>query len=277
MQRFMVDGDPSSADVSVAGAGAQPWAVGSIVRLQGSTHHHLVHVMRAQVGDEVEVVCEGRAFAGKIDRLLPDAVLVRCVEELQSSESPLRLTWLQGLPKGDKIDAVLRQACEIGAAAVHVFAARRSVAALTPERAQERVSRWRRIVQEEAAVAKRTQPPQVHYFASLEGAVRQLPVALPLLVPYELQDSRLPHLRDILAPQSEFTRQLLDSGGAVMAIGPEGGFDDEEIAQLRARGAHLCTLGPRILRTEYAGMAVAAILLYVGEQGLQLPWQEVQS
>ncbi|MCY0869510.1 MAG: 16S rRNA (uracil(1498)-N(3))-methyltransferase [Firmicutes bacterium] len=277
MQRFMLDEGSSTGSVAADGSTPQPCQVGAAVCMRGSALHHLTRVMRAQVGDQIELVCGGRAFVAEIERVSAGCALVRCLRELLNSESPLRIAWLQGLPKGDKLDAVLRQACEIGAAEVHVFAGRRSIAAVADARVPERVARWRRVLQEEAAVAKRVEPPQVRYSSSLEEALDELPAALPVLAPYELQDGSLPHLSEILAPHSDFAKRLLTMREAALVIGPEGGFDEREIAQLQARGAHLCTLGPRILRTEYAGLAVAAILLYVGEIELRLHQQEVKS
>ena len=254
------------------------------VVLTGSDFHHAARVMRMQPGDTVQVVVAGRAWAARMEALERDGVRLELLWQAAADPEPrLSLTWLQGLPKGDKIETVVRHACEIGAARLWVFAGARSVAELPAGRRDARLERWRRLAKETSELAQRARIPAIAYFPSLAAALdrwsaeegkdgeaaaqagapgpadRMPPAPRTarslLLAPYEAQDVNLPAIRSVLLASPP-------PSWAAFAIGPEGGFAKAEAAALRGAGARLCTLGPRILRTETAGIVTAAAIMY---------------
>ncbi len=239
------------------------------VWLSGDDFHHLSRVMRLGEGDEVVVSCDGASSVCRIAALERDGARLEAVRSCGVSEPGLAVTWLQGLPKGDKIDLVIRHACEIGVRALWVFAARRSVVSLPPAKLDSRLARWRKMAKEGSELAQRDRSVEVRYFSDLAAALSALasdagrdgapdPAARgPLLVPYEAQDAGLPGARSVF---SRLARG--ESGSASFVIGPEGGFAPEEISQLAAAGGRLFTLGPRVFRTETAGLVTAAALFY---------------
>lgn len=242
MQRYIVSQNARRADGSV-------W-------LSGDDFHHLTRVMRLREGDEVIVSSGGNGVVCRIASVDRDGARLETVRACRRTEASLSVTWLQGLPKGDKIDLVIRHACEIGARALWIFAAQRSVAELAPEKVDNRLARWRKMAKEGSELAQRDDSLEVRYFPALAAALSAGATDGPLLVPYEAQDRGLPGAREIFAQLSRHET------AASFVIGPEGGFTADEISLLEASGGVLLTLGPRVFRTETAGLVTAAALFY---------------
>ncbi|MHB1683223.1 MAG: RsmE family RNA methyltransferase [Bacilli bacterium] len=253
MQRYFLDGNSTALDVPA---------------LVGANYHHAIRVLRMQPGDALEVVRDGKAYRATLERIDGERAHLTIGAEIAASPEPVMpLILLQALPKGDKIDLILRQTCEIGVSRIIVYAGARSVAALPAGKRAERAVRWNRIAREAAELAHRTLSPEVLIADSLDDACASLEAGTRLLAPYESQTAALPSLKQVL---QERVGHPAGAGGAVapiaFAIGPEGGFADAEVALLRQRGAALLTLGPRIFRTETAGVVVAAAVLYELDQ-----------
>lgn len=230
------------------------------VIVRGSDHHHMLHVMRMQPGDVVAVVVGETPYLAKIAHFTEFEARLELVEEIHDQAEPqLMLTLLQGLPKGDKIELVIRQAVEIGVANIVVFTAERSVAQIKADKLEARLARFQKIAKESAELAQRERIPKVVYADSLAAALKQLPDGTRLLVPYERQDAALPSLKSAI-------REWSCPEHVAFTIGPEGGFADSEVAALEVAGGEFVTLGKRILRTETAGIVVATALLYEWDQ-----------
>jgi len=280
-----------------------------MARIVGADFHHLARVMRMQPGAVVEIVAGGEAWRASVESvdLIGGVAHMRLHGRLdQSRESRHPVTLVQGLAKGDKIDSIVRQACEIGVTRIILFRAQRSVADLPADRVQGRLDRWRKIAKESCETAHRDKVPEILFAASCQTALAAAGWTASkaaseateascwrwLLVPYESQTEPLPGLRaalhrlqgarvdvastgvqphapttGVVAPGSATTGSTeRPSVEVAMVIGPEGGFADEEIELLKTYGAALVTLGPRILRTETAGVvAVACVLYELGE------------
>lgn len=235
--RFFVDPEILRAEVTV---------------IRGGDARHIVRSLRLTPGDEV-TLSDGQGFeaASIILSTAADEVRLRPGEPRPGPRLPAELVLLQGVGKGSKVDFVVEKATELGADRIIAFTARRSVARPGDAAVQSRLGRWRRVAAEAAKQSQRSSIPQVDFAATLTEA---LGIADPLdriLVLWEREASRLPQLA---APAARVG----------VAVGPEGGFEDEEVAHLRQRGGEVVTLGPFILRTEtaaVAGLAVASHLL----------------
>lgn len=217
--------------------------------------HHITRVLRLKPGDTIECVDpQGQVHLVRIEEL-GSTVLGRVEESWEGlQEPPLHLILFQGLAKGDKLDWVVQKAVELGAAEVVPFTSRYTVVKLEPKQAQKRKERWERIAVEAAKQCGRTHLPRVHpvrSFAELTAEVRRL-VERDALV--------------VLAYEGEGQRGLGDLEGnpqtVAAIVGPEGGFSPEEVEELAKAGAQVCTLGPRILRTETAGLVLLSVLGY---------------
>ena len=224
---------------------------GERVTFDAEETRHLTRVLRLGPGDIVEAFDGmGNVLTVRLERaggrLAYGALLARTPLR---SESPLRLTLAQSIPKGDKMEGIIRMATELGAARVVPLVTARTVLRVEPGRPGPRLSRWQRVAKEAAkqsgrAVITEVTPPQ-RLAAWIEAReTGELIVCL-------WEDAREP-----LGPQLP-PRPV---GRATVVVGPEGGLERAEADALRAAGAIVGGLGPRILRTETAGPVGLAIL-----------------
>lgn len=225
------------------------------ITIRGSDAHHITKVLRLGPGELVECV-DPEGFLHLVRLEVVGREVKGRVEETRkgSQESPLHLVLFQGLAKGEKMDLVVQKAVELGAAEIVPFTSRYTVVQLEPKQAENRLRRWERIAREAAKQCGRIRLPQVapvHTFAQVVERVRQNASRGHLvLAAYE-------------AEREQGLAQIEAEPKAVSAIvGPEGGFSPEEIAALQDAGAVVCTLGPRMLRTETAGLVLLSILGY---------------
>ncbi|MCD8021398.1 MAG: RNA methyltransferase [Clostridiales bacterium] len=156
------------------------------------------------------------------------------------------------------MDFLIQNAVELGAARIVPMASKRSVVRLDAKKAAKKVQRWNEIAKSAAKQSKRSVIPEVTGVMSLKEAVEYGRNLDMLLIPYEDAEG-ITHSREVLA--SVKGRKSLG-----IYIGPEGGFQEEEVALAVEAGAHSITLGHRILRTETAGMAVLSILMFLLEE-----------
>ncbi len=211
--------------------------------------HHMAVVLRLRAGDRV-VAFDGTGVDRVVElvEVAPDRVVGRVVDVLPGRRPPLHLVLVQGVPRGAKMDAVVRAGTELG-----VVEFLPVVAARTTARGQGRVERWRRIARDAAQQCRRSDVPVVHPPQPLSAALAHIASCDLRVVLWEGETRRtLAHaLRDAPAARR-----------VAVAVGPEGGWDPAEVAEAVAAGAVTVTLGPLILRTETAGPAAVAMVLY---------------
>jgi 16S rRNA (uracil1498-N3)-methyltransferase len=229
------------------------FAVGDVVEPALDDQRKLRVVLRAVDGDEVVVAdSSGKRFAGVV-ALHERSVRVRLEAELETPAAPaLSIVLAQGLPKGQKMEFVVEKATELGVARIVPFASERTAG---DSARTGKVERWRRIAKSAAEQCGRHDVPQIEEPLAFDALLERIARAPLALVPWELADPQPLHAR--LPALIDGQREVL------VAIGPEGGFSDAETQAARAAGAHVISLGRRILRTETAGLVVTAALLYV--------------
>ena len=217
------------------------------VRVDGAAFHHL-RVLRVATGEEVEVFDgRGRAFEARVVAVARDHATLRLgAARAVAPGRPVDI--VQALPKGDKLEVVLRKGTELGAHAFHPAISERSVSRPSPARAAERQRRWQRIAAEAARQCGRSDVPVVHPVRLLPEVVRGLPVGTRVLV----LDEEEREVRLAAAAGTDAPLALL--------IGPEGGLSRAELEALRAAGAVSVSLGSLVLRTETAALAALAVL-----------------
>ena len=227
------------------------------VVIEGGDVNHIKNVLRMKVGEEIAVNNgqDGREYRCGIVSLHEDRIIcqLRFIKE-DSVELPVKVYLFQGLSKGDKMELVIQKAVELGVHAVIPVAAKRCVVRLDEKKARAKVLRWQGIAQAAAKQSRRGIIPAVSEVMSFEGAVKLASSMDVKLIPYEL------------AQDMDKTRQLIESlkpgQSAAVFIGPEGGFEEQEVELAKEAGIVPVTLGKRILRTETAGLAVMAWIMY---------------
>ncbi|WOS42070.1 16S rRNA (uracil(1498)-N(3))-methyltransferase [Xanthomonas rydalmerensis] len=226
-----------------------PLHAGAELSLPEDVANHLLRVLRLREGDPCVL------FNG--DGCDYDAELLQAGKRNASvrigaarpadNESPLAITLLQGVARGEKMDLILQKATELGVAAIVPVWAERTEVKLDAARVDKRVAHWRSVVISACEQSGRARVPQLSPPLALADAARAA------------ADSPC---RLILDPQGEHRLRSLDIGGdaATIAIGPEGGWSPRDRTTLETAGFVGLRLGPRILRTETAGLAAIAAL-----------------
>ncbi|KEO83794.1 16S rRNA (uracil(1498)-N(3))-methyltransferase [Tumebacillus flagellatus] len=231
------------------------------VTITGDDVKHIVRVMRMEAGEEV-IVCDGlgRAFRVELTDLGDSSVEANIVEELaQSPEPAVKITLAQGLPKGDKMELIVQKGTEVGIARFLPVDMARCVVQYDAKKEAKRRERWQKIAKEAAEQAHRNLIPSIGEPMSFKQVMSSLDGFDLVVVPYEGEKAR--SLREVLADAP-------DARHICVLIGPEGGIADAEIETALSKGALPVTLGPRILRTETAGLVAATCIYYhYGEMG----------
>ncbi len=246
---------------SAAPSGGEQLKTGAVVSLSKDDAAHAARVLRLEPGDSI-IVCDGLGYEyeARLERVRPkESTAVIESGRLSPAEPSVELTLVQGIAKGSKMDFVVQKAVEVGVSRIVPLNSDRTVVRLDEAKADARVERWQRIAYEAAKQSGRARIPSVAPVHSWDELWRRDDLGV-VFVPWEGEGSQrlLEMVRAVVpaAPVSAATRVQL-----TLIIGPEGGFTPEEIDAAQRHGAHPVTLGPRILRTETAGLIAAALVL----------------
>jgi 16S rRNA (uracil1498-N3)-methyltransferase len=234
-------------------AGQQP---GESVLIDGDNHDHLAKSLRMRIGEHL-VVCDGRQtdYEAEIVEVGKNQTQIRLLSsQVNKAESPARITLYQGMPKGQKMDLIVQKSVEAGVASIVPIYTKRSIPQGSDK--EKKSARWNRIALEAAKQSGRGIVPQVEEALEWKDTIGRLMEHELVLVAYEEQKEQ--GLKAILQQ-----RPTPSSVGII--IGPEGGFDPEEIAMLKSFGVHPIGLGPRILRTETAAITLLSMMVYEWE------------
>lgn len=240
------------------------FADGSIIRLEPGPAHHLIRVLRLGPGAAVEVFDgQGQAALGRLVSTDPCTVTVESM--LAPDPSPqLRLSLVQCISAAEKMDWTIEKAVELGAAAIFPLQSQKGIVRLTPERSTRRREHWQRLIVAAASQCGQNRLPHLHEVANLTEWLR----AQSAPAPGELRLVLDPRARQSL-PGLLAARNAPATGGEVQLLcGAESGFSEAEWETACAAGWLAVTIGPRVLRTETAGLAaLAAIQALWGDWG----------
>lgn len=226
------------------------------IYIEGSDVNHIKNVLRMREGEQLEISDgNNRKYLCEIETLDARTVVAKILrEEEADTELESRLYLFQGLPKSDKMELIVQKAVELGVYEVIPVETRRTVVKLDAKKAAKKVERWNGIAESAAKQAGRNVIPTVTEVMTYAEAIRFASDLDVVLIPYELAEG-MEETRAVIAQ--------IERGQSVgVFIGPEGGFEVAEVEQAVEAGARVVTLGKRIMRTETAGLATLAILMY---------------
>ncbi len=234
------------------------------LRLSAADARHF-RALRVAAGERVAVVDAAQDyFVCEVVDAAESLPLVRIAERGEKPAAGPTVVVAQGLAKGDKVDAVVRQGTEIGVSAFLPMACERSVVRLDEKKAAARVERWRAVARGAAMQAGRRAVPEVAPLSTVAEACAALANATAVLVCWE-EAPETARLADAIAC-GRAACGCSDPADARVAVvvGPEGGLSQREVEAFLACSdrASLVSLGPTILRTETAGVVAAALALY---------------
>ncbi|MEW6446254.1 MAG: 16S rRNA (uracil(1498)-N(3))-methyltransferase [Pseudomonadota bacterium] len=215
---------------------------GMELSLPKEARQHVERVLRLKPGATL-VLFDGNGGQYRAELLTEGRVHVLAFSAVDI-ESPLPVRLIQGLSKGERMEITLQKAVELGAHRISPVAATRSVVKLDEERADRRMARWNGILQSACEQCGRNTPPLLDELKKLDSVLAEAPGG---------------ETRIVLAPEGSVRLAELERPASLsVLIGPEGGLTDEEVETARQRGFTAIRLGPRILRTETAGLALLA-------------------
>jgi 16S rRNA (uracil1498-N3)-methyltransferase len=219
--------------------------------------HHIQKVLRLKAGEQV-ILFDGSGYEYRV-RLLEAkqaGLIAQIMERSSKEELPVRVCLVQGIAKGDKMDSIIQKASEIGVAEIYPLVSERTVVRLAGDNAVKKVKRWQHIAREACKQCRRNLIPQVKPVLKMEEVYQEIGEA-PALIFYEKEKNQ--GLRQVL---SNIKGEVLAKGRLFVLIGPEGGFSEIEVNKAIKQGVKTASLGPRILRTETAGLVASAIIMY---------------
>lgn len=223
--------------------------------IEGSDVNHIRNVLRMRCGEKVRISSKsGKNYLCEISEITEDMVRALILEEYEeNTELPCKIYLFQGLPKNDKMELIIQKAVELGVYEIIPVAMKNCVVKLDDKKAASKVTRWQAIAESAAKQSKRSLIPKVSMPLSYKQAVEKAKELDVKLVPYENERG--------MQATKEAIEAIKPGESIAIFIGPEGGFDDSEIALVRDE-MQLISLGKRILRTETAGMTTLSILVY---------------
>jgi 16S rRNA (uracil1498-N3)-methyltransferase len=229
---------------------------GSMVELPSDTASHLAKVLRARSGDELILFNgDGREFNGAIETVRGSRMSASVGDSRPvDRESPLAITLVQCVPRGDRMDFIVQKATELGVSRIVPVLSQRSVVRLDAGQAESKAVHWRAVAVNACEQCGRNRLPTIEAARPLLNYLGESgPGGGPRLV-FEPESA----LRPGTAAQNSAAAPDVSITAAEIAIGPEGGFASDELEAFRVSGFSQVGLGPRILRTETA--AIAAVV-----------------
>lgn len=221
--------------------------------------HHITRVMRMKLGDELYCVNrQQQAARCLIEKITENQVIAKVVQWIdETTELPVSVSIVSGLPKGDKLEWIIQKGTELGASKFIPFIAARSVVKWDEKKSDKKLVRWNKIAKEAAEQSHRNKAPEV-----------MEPVKIKELIEFGMNyDLKLvAYEEEAKAGESSVLASCLKQlkpGKSVMAVfGPEGGLTEAEVSALKENGFQTCGLGPRILRTETAPLYLLSAVSY---------------
>ena len=233
---------------------------GNKIIITGKDVNHIRNVLRMKPGEEISVKngSEDKEYRCGIEELGEEEIIceLRFIKE-EGVELPSKIYLFQGLPKGDKMELVIQKAVELGVSEVIPVITRRTIVKLDKKKVEAKTARWNAVAESAAKQSGRGVIPVVRGVLSFKEALAYAGPFPVKIIAYERAEG-MKTLREQLGR----IRPGMDAG---IFIGPEGGFEEEEISGAESAGAVPVSLGRRILRTETAGLMVLSVAGYLLE------------
>ncbi|MBL8023568.1 MAG: 16S rRNA (uracil(1498)-N(3))-methyltransferase [Elusimicrobia bacterium] len=218
---------------------------------------HLARVLRKQVGDEIRLF-DGvdRSYRGVLTGVTPGKVEGKILGEASAVLPPYFLRLYQAVPKGDTFEWIVEKATELGVSEIVALHAQRNVGRVPADRVAAKRARWEKVARAASAQCGRADTPLLSGPLDFDAVLARVGPSETWIIPWEGESQK--SLKSILSAVDRAGRPPVVN----VMIGPEGGFDPGEVGRACDRGVIPVTLGPRILRTETAGVFVVSSLLY---------------
>lgn len=231
-----------------------------IIEIIGDDYNHIKNVLRCKIGEKLDVCDEmSTRYKTQIEDFTDKTVVckIQAIEE-NTTEPNIDVTLYQGLPKSDKLELIIQKTTEMGVNHIYPTLMARSIVKLDEKNIEKKKERWNKICLEASKQSGRQKVPNVYKAINFKNIIENISKYDIVLLPYENEKSVT--LKKAI---SEIKSNNIDVKSIAIIIGPEGGFSEEEVNTLSSyKNVYTVSLGPRILRTETAGVATIAMLMY---------------
>ncbi len=230
---------------------------GNTFLIGGKDFNHIKNVLRLTFGENFLVSCENKSHLCRLVGFEGECAVAEILQEdYQSTELPVNIHLFQGLPKSDKLELIIQKCVELGVSSITPTEMARCVVKLEQKKKDSKAARWQSIAEAAAKQSKRNRIPQIENVSSFKQMLEKAKNLDLLIVPYENKEGMKTTAQTLCKIKSGMNIGIL--------IGPEGGFEESEIAAVIETGGIPVSLGSRILRTETAAVtAVAMCMLYI--------------
>lgn len=239
------------------------------IKIIGNDVNHIKNVLRAKVGEEIEI-CNSdlqENYICKIKTIEKEKINLEIIEKISSiSESNIKVTIFQGIPKADKMELIIQKSVELGVYDITPVEMKRCVVKLQEKDKIKKVERWQKISEVAAKQSGRDYIPKVNNCIRLKEILNQRSEYDEIILAYEKEKENTLK-QEISQIKQKFNSKLKAEELKIgIIIGPEGGIDEEEEKMLRENGIRVITLGNRILRTETVALNMLSIIMYELEE-----------
>ncbi len=229
----------------------------NIINIIGTDVNHIANVLRLKAENEIQICNEdsGINYKVKIIDINKEDIKCKIIEEIESkTEANTHIHIFQGIPKFEKMELIIQKCTELGVKEITPVEMERCVVKLDGKTENKKLERWRKIAEVAAKQSGRDKIPNINNVIKIKNICNILKNYDIVLVPYEKE--KITTLKEVLVklPQKDLKIAII--------IGPEGGFDEQEIKMLEQSNCKIVTLGNRILRTETVSIAMTSIILY---------------
>lgn len=228
------------------------------ININGDDVKHIRNVLRKQIGDIIEICNQdnGNSYKCEIEKISEQIIITHIIEKLEDLEEKIKVDVFQGLPKADKMELIIQKSVELGANSIIPVNMKRCIVKLDGKDEDKKIERWNKIAESAAKQCGRNSIPEVKKLINIKNICDIIPNYDQIIVAYENENENT--IKSELNALKEKDNKLKIG----IVIGPEGGFDEQEIEQLKNCGAKIVTLGKRILRTETVALNLLSIIMY---------------
>lgn len=220
--------------------------------ITGQNANHIIKSLRMKVGESITLCNNGIDYECEISNFTSDSVEVKVITSSKCENEPnVSVTIFQGLPKSDKMDTIVQKCVELGVDRIVPVLTYRSILRPDAKASIKKVERWQKISHEAAKQSHRGKVPVIDNIIGFEKALSDLNNFDCTLLFYEGGGEKINNL----IPQN--------AKSIAVFIGPEGGFEEDEVNKILQLGGQCATLGKRILRTETAPITALSIIMYI--------------
>lgn len=233
---------------------------GSEIIIEGTDVNHIKNVLRMKAGEEV-MISNGtdKHYICSIMTISEQQVVAEIVDiDTNSTELPVKLYLFQGLPKADKMELIIQKSVELGVHEIIPVAMKRCVVKLDAKKEKSKLVRWQGIAESAAKQSKRMVIPNISRVMNFKEAVAYAKSLDYNIIPYEFANG--------MERSKQVVKSLSQYKSVGIFIGPEGGFEEAEIAYAKENNMQIISLGKRILRTETAGLTALSVIMFELEQ-----------